>query len=164
MGHHHRRLESAESSVGRYAKLLFVGGSWVIAYQSLGGGGDQGAAVSKVRVATSTSATPGASGWTFEDAAVERSSPCRVQYCSGKEVCDATTKRCTTPAAAKDCKPACGSGTACIASGGSSSCTAIFDQKKIDSYPEAIGDYIAIAPTLGGGVGVAYYDRPLGNL
>jgi hypothetical protein len=148
--------------LGRYAKLLFVGGSWVIAYQSLGGGGDQGAAVSKVRVATSTSGTPGASGWTFEDAAVERSSPCRARFCSGGQVCDKTTLRCETPATS--CNPTCASGTSCLNDGSGASCVAILDSTVVESYPDAIGDYITAAPTSDGGVGIAYYDRTHGNL
>jgi hypothetical protein len=154
----------AKSDVGRYAKLLAMNGGWAIAYQSIEPGGDNGAALSRVRLASTTSSTPTAGEWTIEDVAVDKNTPCRVDYCSGGEVCDATTKRCTTPAAANKCKPACGSSTACIESGGTATCTAILDQNKIDSYPDAIGDYIAMAPAAGGGVGIVYYDRPLGNL
>ena len=64
--------------VGRYAKMLFLNGNFVIAYQSIAPGGTNGALISKVRVATSTSATPTAGGWTFEDAAIVDTTPCRA--------------------------------------------------------------------------------------
>jgi hypothetical protein len=43
-------------------------------------------------------------------------------------------------------------------------CVPIWDATKIDSYPDAIGDYVSMAPDGHGGVGIAYYDRTHGNL
>src|SRR5262249_62131903 len=47
---------------------------------------------------------------------------------------------------------------------GTPTCVAIFDKNKLDTYPEATGDYIAVARHPKGGFGIAYYDRISGNL
>jgi hypothetical protein len=146
------------ATIGRYAKMLFLGGNFVIAYQSIEPGGTNGAAISKVRIATSSGAKPTASGWTFEDAAVAKDTPCRLKYCATGQACVASTKLCA--ATATTCAPSCASGQACVGT----ACVDVLDKSKIDSYPDAIGDYVAMAPDGKGGFGLAYYDRTHGDL
>ncbi len=152
----------AGAEIGRYAKLLAQNGGFVIAYQSIEAGGDNGAALAKVRVATSPSDKPGAVAWAFEDAVVAKNTPCRAAFCASDSACVAATKLCAKKSDA--CMPACGSGNACVDDNGAAACAPIFDANKIDAYPDAIGDYIAIAPDPKGGIGIAYYDRPAGDL
>jgi len=154
----------AGADIGRYAKMLFTGGHFVIAYQSLEGGGDNGALISKVRIATAQSATPGAAGWTIEDAVVDKTTPCRQIYCATGTACIAATKTCTATLPDAMCMPACASGSACITQNNKPACSATIDANKIDSYPEANGDYISFAAGPKGELGVAFYDRPHGNL
>lgn len=149
--------------VGRYAKLLFLNGGFVIAYQSIAPGGKGGALLSKVRVATSAGPKPAAGSWTFEDAAVSDTTPCRGSFCATTEACVTATKVCTATLDGSMCNPSCASGQACIDSGGPT-CAAVWDSSKIDAYPDAIGDYISLAPDGQGGIGIAYYDRTNGNL
>jgi hypothetical protein len=157
-------VESVPSGVaGRYAKMLFLGNAFVIAYQSIAPGGKNGALVSKVRLATSSGPKPAAGSWTFEDAAMVDTTPCRKSFCASTEACVSTTKVCTATLAASQCSPACPSGQACVDSMGPA-CLPIWDDSKIDSYPDAIGDYVSMAPDGQGGVGIAYYDRTHGNL
>jgi hypothetical protein len=151
--------------VGRYAKMIFQGGAFVIAYQSIAPGGTKGALVSKVRVATSMGATPPATGgWTFEDVAVVNTTPCRARFCASTEACLSTTKACTTTLDPSKCTAGCSSSQACVDQGGGPTCVAIWDTSKIDAYPDAIGDYVTMASDGMGGVGLAYYDRTNGNL
>ena len=149
----------AGSDVGRYAKTLFVGGNWVVAYQVIEPGGTAGKLVSKVRVATA--AKPAAGAWTFEDAALDKNTPCAGGFCAAGQACRADTLAC---AATTTCTPACASGKACFDKNGSPSCSDVVDPAKLVSYPDAIGAYIAVAADKQGGVGIAYYDRPAGNL
>jgi hypothetical protein len=150
--------------VGRYAKMLFLGGNFVIAYQSLAPGGTNGAVISKVRIATSTGGTPATGTWNFEDAVTVNTSPCRAAYCSSTQACVSTTKLCTTTLDPAMCTTACSSSQACVMSMNAPTCVAIWDSSKIDAYPDGIGDYITIAPDGQGGFGLAYYDRTNGNL
>jgi hypothetical protein len=119
-----------------------------------------------VRVATSAGATPAAGTWTYEDAAVVMTSPCRAYFCASTEACVVATKTCTATLDMSMCNPSCASGTACISSGtpATPTCAAIWDTSKIDAYADAIGDYITVAPDGMGGFGIAYYDRTNGNL
>jgi hypothetical protein len=157
-------VDSVPSGVaGRYAKMLFLKNAFVIAYQSIAPGGKGGALISKVRLATSSGSKPAAAGWTFEDAATVDTTPCRKSFCAMTEACVSTTKVCTATLAASKCSPACPSGQACVDSMGPT-CAPIWDDSKIDSYPDAIGDYVSMAPDGQGGVGIAYYDRTKGNL
>ncbi len=150
--------------VGRYSKMIFLNGNFVIAYQSIAPGGTGGALVSKVRVATSTGGTPAAGAWTFQDVATVNTTPCRASFCASTEACVSSTKVCTTTLASSMCTAACTSAQACVMSGGAPTCLAIWDTTHIDSYPDAIGDYITLAPDGQGGFGIAYYDRTNGNL
>ncbi len=151
-------------SAGRYAKMLFLNGNFVIAYQSIAPGGTGGALISKVRIATSAGGTPASGGWAFEDAVTVDTTPCRASFCASTEACLSTTKVCTATVDGSMCNPSCASGQACIGGTTAASCVAIWDASKIDAYPDAIGDYIALAPDGQGGFGLAYYDRTNGNL
>ncbi|AUX22767.1 hypothetical protein SOCEGT47_032770 [Sorangium cellulosum] len=151
------------SDIGRYAKLLFVSGVPVIAYLAIEPG-DDGAVTSSVRLATGESATPEEGAWRFEDVAKDEATPCRAFLCGAGARCIRTTGRCAEPLASGDCQPGCGSGQACIDEGGSPVCAEISDGSRLDTYPEAIGDYIAMAPDGAGGFGLAFYDRIRGNV
>ncbi|XYI03128.1 hypothetical protein ACMHYB_26565 [Sorangium sp. So ce1128] len=155
--------QASNSDIGRYAKLLFVKGLPVIAYLAMEPG-EEGAVTSSVRLATGESATPEEGAWRFEDVARDEATPCREFLCGEGMKCVRTTGRCAKPLASGDCDPACGSGQACIDEGGSPVCAAISDGSRTDTYPEAIGDYIAMAPDAAGGFGLAFYDRIHGNV
>ncbi|WP_437760175.1 hypothetical protein [Sorangium sp. So ce1389] len=155
--------QASNSDIGRYAKLLFVKGLPVIAYLAMEPGED-GAVTSSVRLATGESATPEEGAWRFEDVARDEATPCREFLCGGGMKCIRTTGRCAKPLASGDCDPACGSGQACIDEGGSPVCAAISDASRTETYPEAIGDYIAMAPDTAGGFGLAFYDRIHGDV
>jgi hypothetical protein len=152
------------ADIGRYAKLIAQGSGFVIAYQWLGPGGDNGALASKVRVATTTRATPKPADWTFEDAAVNPKTPCRASYCGEGTKCVASTKICTATLPKSQCNPACSSSQACVDNAGKPACASTLSGGKLDAYPEAIGDYIALAANPKGGMGIAFYDRIHGNL
>ncbi|XXY49493.1 hypothetical protein WME91_56770 [Sorangium sp. So ce269] len=155
--------QASNSDIGRYAKLLFVKGLPVIAYLAMEPGED-GAVTSSVRLATGESATPEEGAWRFEDVARDEATPCREFLCGGGMKCIRTTGRCEKPLESADCDPACGSGQACIDEGGSPVCAAISDGSRTETYPEAIGDYIAMAPDAAGGFGLAFYDRIHGDV
>ncbi|WP_437840744.1 hypothetical protein [Sorangium sp. So ce1153] len=155
--------QASNSDIGRYAKLLFVKGLPVIAYLAMEPGED-GAVTSSVRLATGESATPEERAWRFEDVARDEATPCREFLCGGGMKCIRTTGLCAKPLAGGDCDPACGSGQACIDEGGSPVCAAISDGSRTETYPEAIGDYIAMAPDAAGGFGLAFYDRIHGDV
>lgn len=156
----HTVQSKATSDIGRYAKVLFIGGSWYITYQAIEPGGDNGALAASVRIAKAT--TPGDGAWTFEDAAISKNTPCRASFCGSGTACVASSQTCQPTSTG--CSAACGSGTSCVDSGGGASCVEVFDNSKLDSYPDAIGGYIAVSPDGKGGFGIAYYDRPKGNL
>ncbi|WP_437718563.1 hypothetical protein WMF45_20300 [Sorangium sp. So ce448] len=155
--------QAPSSDIGRYAKLLFVKGSPVIAYLAMEPG-EGGAVTSSVRIATGESATPGEGAWRFEDAAKDEATPCRAFLCGAGAKCLRSTGRCATPLAAGDCEPGCASGQACIDDGGSPACAATSEGNRLETYPEAIGDYIAMAPDNAGGFGLAFYDRIHGDV
>jgi hypothetical protein len=152
--------QKEKSDRGKYAKLLFVGGKPSIAYLAIEAGGASGKITSKVRIATGNAAVP--TSWAFEDAVVDTDTPCRDAYCAAGSKCLAATAACTPTI--KGCAEECAAGTACVSKEGTPSCEDIFDKKKLDAYPDAVGDYISIAPDNNGGFGIAYYDRIHGNL
>jgi MYXO-CTERM domain-containing protein len=145
--------------VGRYAKLVYLNATPVIAYLAIEPTAD-GAVQSSVRVATGSSTGT----WTFEDAVIDAATPCRKAFCASGTECVATTGLCTATLSDDSCGGACGSGKACVDQGGSPACVDTYDKSKLDSYPEAVGDYIAAVPDGKGGIGIAYYDRVRGNL
>jgi MYXO-CTERM domain-containing protein len=152
------------SDIGRYAKLVIAGGTPTIAYLVMEPG-EKGAVTTKVRVATAGAAVPTEGGWSFEDAVVDKASPCRAQFCSSGTACVVDTRVCTKQLDDKACGAACGTGEACVdQGGGKGACSKVYDKSRIDSYPDAVGDYIAAAAMPSGGIGIAYYDRVHGNL
>lgn len=154
----------AGADVGRYAKLLIGAGMPTVAYLVIEPG-DKGAVTSKVRVATAQAAIPTEGGWSFEDAVVDKATPCRAQFCASGTACVIATKLCTQTVDDKTCGGACAAGSACVdQGGGKGACDKVYDKSRLDSYPDAVGDYISIAAMPSGGLGIAYYDRPRGNL
>ncbi|WP_231511877.1 hypothetical protein [Chondromyces apiculatus] len=152
--------EVVRGDIGRYAKLVFLNGTPVIGYLAIEPAAD-GSVVSSVRLARGASAVPRDGQWTFEDVASDPATPCRAFMCEIGSACVAATGRCVKPT--DECGE-CGSDEACADDGtGQVSCQAVFGDDKLDTYPDAIGDYVAIAPDTLGGLGVAYYDRIHGN-
>ena len=153
----------ANSDIGRYAKLSFVNGVPVIAYLAIEPGEGNGV-TSSVRLATGASASPGDGGWSFEDVALDPMTPCRALFCGSGAKCIAATGRCTDTLANSDCPEPCGNGTACVDEAGAKSCMDVLDASAFETYPDAIGDYIAVAPDGAGRIGIAFYDRIHGDL
>ena len=154
----------AGADIGRYAKIVFLNGGFVIAYGTIDVGGDNGALVSTVRVATSKNQGPAAGDWTFEDAVIDKSTPCRASLCGAGTACIANTKVCTAMLDDAKCTPSCASTSACVDKAGAPVCAVKIDASKVESYPEAVGDYVSISPDPKGTIGIAYYDRIHGNL
>ena len=152
--------QKTSSDIGRYAKLVLIDEKPVIAYLAIEGGAT--ATHSGVRLATAASTTPGEADWTFEDVATNSKTPCRDAFCASGTKCIAATGTCEKPASG--CMPDCASGTACVKEMSGLVCEKTFDKNKIDSYPEAYGDYVAMALDAKGGVGIAFYDRIHGNV
>lgn len=151
-------FSDGNAEAGRYAKMLMVGGMPIIAFQVIGFG-DNGHPTSKVVLARASSANPsGAGDWSFEDVAVDETTPCRNHLCAGSQKCFLDTKQCATTTS--DCDPKCASGTGCL----NGACLDLVDGTRLDTYPDAIGDYISLAAGPAGELGVVYYDRVRGNL
>ncbi len=148
-------MQAAHSDIGRYSKMLVVGGTPTIAFLIMEPG-PMGKMRSKVEVATATSKTPNsASDWTFEDAAVDNNGPCRAQFCNPPAVCVASTGQCETPVSG--CKGSCDGGV-CVDVEGGPSCQAQLAPTYIDIYPNAFGDYITMSDGPNG-LGIVVYDR-----
>ncbi len=150
------------ADIGRYAKLLIVGGKPVIAYLSITADG-KGGIQSGVRVASASSATPAASSdWSFADATSDPATPCRAYLCSSGESCRGDTFKCEKPITG--CDPSCASGSKCFDDGtGTPACVTALAASYLDDYPDASGLYISLAQT-SSGLGIVYYDRLHGNL
>jgi hypothetical protein len=156
--------------IGRYSKMVVVAGKPTIAFLVVEPG-TGGWAKSRVVLATATVATPkSASDWGMQDAVVDEQTPCRAQFCSTGQVCVQTTMMCQ--ATVPGCTPAdCGASTAgigsatqdCVTISGKPACSAIDDKTYIGTYPDAAGDYVAMAQGAQG-VGIVVYDRTRGNL
>ncbi|MBW2523093.1 MAG: hypothetical protein JRI23_02905 [Deltaproteobacteria bacterium] len=148
------------ADIGRYAKLLFVGGLPVISYNFIEPG-DAGSLRSGVRVATGSEPSAAAQ-WGFEEVIVEPATPCRAAYCVAGMRCVESTGTCAN--SASGC-PECAAGEECVdMGGGGPQCQAVFGASKLDAYPEAVGLYVSAAPHPAGGFGLAFYDRLRGNL
>ncbi|MFW5741465.1 MAG: MYXO-CTERM sorting domain-containing protein, partial [Myxococcota bacterium] len=146
------------TQAGRYAEMLMIDGTPVIAFQVIESG-DNSHATSKVVLARAGTATPSGPGdWTFEDVAVDASTPCRDHLCPDSQKCFLHTLQCAERTS--DCDPKCASGTGCL----NGSCYDLLDGTKLDTYPDAIGGYIAMAKGPQGELGIVYYDRIRGNL
>ncbi len=151
-------FQDANAEAGRYAKMLLIDGSPVIAFQVIELA-DNGFATSKVVLAHASSPVPGGSGdWTFEDLAVDAETPCRDRFCAGSQKCFLESQQCAERTS--DCDPKCASGTGCL----NGACLDLLDGTKVDAYPDAIGGYISIARSPSGDLGVVFYDRIHGNL
>ncbi len=155
----HTVQQKAHSDLGRYAKMLVVGGKPVIAYLFMESAAD--AAKSGVRVATASSSKPGAtSDWTFQDVYSDSNTPCRGYLCASGE-CRADTGKCQ--ATANGCDPKCTSPDKCFDDSGAMSCAATLPATAPEAYPEGAGLYVNLAE-ISGGLGVLFYDRIHGNL
>ncbi len=166
----HTVMQAAQSDIGRYSKMLVVDGKPTIAFLVVEPG-TGGWAKSRVVLATATASTPkAASDWTMQDVVVDEQTPCRAQFCPTGQVCVQTSMQCQ--ATVSGCTPSdCGASTAgigstpqsCVSVSGKPTCENVLDNTYIDTYPDALGDYIAMA--LGPqGVGLVIYDRTRGNL
>jgi len=156
----HSVQQKAQSDLGRYAKLLLVGGKPVIAYLFMESGTD-GAAKSGVRIATATKELPaGPADWTFSDVYTNDATPCRAFLCKTGE-CRADTLKCA--ATSSGCTPKCGTDEKCFDDAGQKVCQKVFAQAYPDAYPEAAGLYVSLAETKSG-LGLVFYDRIHGNL
>ncbi len=147
--------------IGRYAKLLYVGGRPTIAYLFIEPG-DGGAIRSGVRLATGSTASAADAQWTFEDVAVDENSPCRVHLCPDDTFCAAVEGLCA--AESSDCADDCASGEECLDLPGGAQCAAVFTSAKNDTYPDALGLYVSAALRPDGAIGLAFYDRVHGNV
>jgi MYXO-CTERM domain-containing protein len=147
--------------IGRYSKMLMVGGKPVIAFLQIEPG-NGGKTRSKVVVARSNVELPQEpTDFRFEDAAVEEENPCAATTCTGATACVKTTGTCT--ATVGGCTPAdCGTGKACVNDAGKATCVAT--KSATQTYPDVFGDYISFAQGSTGGLGMVVYDRPHGNL
>ncbi|MDB5217207.1 MAG: hypothetical protein JWO86_5134 [Myxococcaceae bacterium] len=148
------------ADVGRYSKMLIVGGKPIIAFlQTEPGIG--GKTRSKVIVARSNVEVPqDPSDFRFEDAAVEEDNPCASTTCTGTDVCVKSTGLCTP--IASGCTPTpCAMGSSCVTVTGAATCVPV--KGDLVTYPEVFGDYISLAQNAGQ-VGMVVYDRPRGNL
>jgi MYXO-CTERM domain-containing protein len=148
----------AGSDIGRYAQLTFVGDTPVIAYLLIEPG-TGGATTSKIRLARGD-----AGAWSYEDVLVDTATPCRKAYCPTGTACVADTGLCVEPLSDSGCDPACSGATACIDQGSGPACADVFDDSRIDAYPDAVGLYLSLAQGTGGSLAIAYYDRIRGNL
>lgn len=152
--------QKANSDLGRYAKLAYLGGKPVIAYLYVEPGAD-GGAKSGVRVATAGKDNPaGPSDWTFTDVYTDDKTPCRAYLCASGD-CHAETLKCT--ASTTGCDPKCGTDEKCFDNAGTKQCQKIFGKNYPDAFPEAAGLYISLAE-ISGGLGLVFYDRVHGNL
>ncbi len=156
--------QKEQSDLGRYAKLLFMNGNPVIAYLAMEPGGDNGAIVSGVRLAVAQKALPGEGDWLFEDVSQDKTTPCRAYFCAMGTKCVKDTQVCTATLPSDSCPTKCSSGTSCVDVAGTPTCVDIIDNSLLDSYPPAVGLYIAAALDSKGNLGIAYYDRVRGNL
>ena len=151
----------AKSNVGRYAKMVLLGGNPAIAYLSLEPAMN-GGVTTKVRVARSSKPVPAAAGdWQIEDV-FTGPAPCRLSYCASGTKCNAVSGKCEM--ALTTCKPACAGSTECFTGAMGPECIAAYGAAKVDAYPEATGLYIAAGVTAKKDIGLIYYDRQRGNL
>ncbi|MGH7294010.1 MAG: MYXO-CTERM sorting domain-containing protein [Polyangiaceae bacterium] len=166
----HTVMGATGSDIGRYSKLVMVGGKPTIGYL-VEEPGTGGWAKSRVVLATGKVSTPAsASDWSMQDAVVDTQTPCRAKFCTSGQVCVQSTMMCQ--ATVSGCTPAdCGASTAglgstpqsCVTISGSPACEAVDGDTYIDTYPDTAGDYVAMADGPQG-IGLVVYDRTRGNL
>jgi MYXO-CTERM domain-containing protein len=152
--------EQPLADIGRYSKMILVGGKPVIAFLQIEPG-NGGKTRSKVVVARSNVEFPQEAGdFRFEDAAVEEDNPCAASTCGGGQACVKATGVCTPTVGG--CTPAdCGAGKACVTDAGKAACVAV--KGNTQTYPDVFGDFISVAQG-SGQIGMVVYDRPHGNL
>jgi hypothetical protein len=157
----HQVDQKAKAIIGKYAKMVVIGGKPVVAYLSMEPAAD-GGVTSKVRVARASKAVPAAAGdWTFEDVNTAPA-PCRASFCATGMKCNAVTGKCETPATT--CSPKCSGSDECFTGAMGAACAASNGVAKVDAYADATGLYISAAVTSKGDIGLVYYDRLRGNL
>ena len=167
----HTVMQATNSDIGKYSKMLVVGGKPTIGFLVIEPG-TMGYSQSRVVIATANTATPAsASDWSMQNALVDAQTPCRAQFCTGTDVCVQTSGQCQAPV--KGCTPSdCGASEAgigstpqsCVTVDGGTSCQAVVTSTFVDTYPDTTGDYVAMAAAPSGGLGVVVYDRTRGNL
>ncbi|MGD0529671.1 MAG: MYXO-CTERM sorting domain-containing protein, partial [Polyangiaceae bacterium] len=166
----HTVMTAPQSDIGRYSKMVVVGGMPTIAFLVVEPG-TGGWAKSRVVLATATVAMPAsATDWGFQDTVVDEQTPCRAEFCSTGQVCVQSTMMCQPTVTG--CTPSdCGASSAgigstpesCVTISGKPACEDTDTSTYIDTYPDAAGDYVTMA--LGPqGVGIVVYDRTRGNL
>ncbi len=148
--------DDAVADIGKYAKLGYDGNTPVIAYMALEASEGPGFTRSSLRLARGTQ-----TGFTFEDVAVNESTPCRNGFCGGGTQCVADLGVCANTGSS--CGE-CADGESCVAVEGVDSCQVLLTSTKLDPYPVATGLYVSLAEIPGGGVGIAYYDRVVGTV
>jgi hypothetical protein len=158
----HTVSHAAQSDIGRYAKMILVDGSPVIAHLVMEPGLN-GKMRTKIVLAKATTPTPHqASDWAFEDTVTNEDGPCRASVCTSDQVCVKDTGACQPKI--DGCTPAdCGTGKACVTISGKATCSAVVADTVAESYPDAYGDYVNLAKTQSG-LGIVFYDRVHGNL
>jgi len=144
-----------DGDVGRYAKLWFEDDVPLVAYQSVAGT-ESGFVTSKVRIARGGSS----GGFQFDEVAIDAETPCNGELCTNDSFCVAATGQCVPEATG--CAE-CGDGEECVA-GGTPTCAEVVSKSKLETYPNAIGNYVSVAKDPAGGVGLAWYDRVRGTL
>jgi hypothetical protein len=148
----------ATADSGRYTSIvLTASGAPAIAYLRVEPAADMSGRVrSAVRVATASSAMPGAtSDWTSTEVG-GLDVNCRPEFCAEGQAC-LETGSCVTPAT--DCSPACGDEEACFAG----SCQAALPDPYIEDLFPGRGLYAQLA-VAGSGLALTFYDRSEGNL
>ena len=163
----HTVVQVPGSDLGRYAKMLVVNGNPVIAFLVMEKG-NGGKVRSKVTLAKASAPVPqGGGDWAFEDAAVDENGPCRAAFCGAGQMCIKETGTCQPTVTG--CTPACAAGSigtaaqACVTIMAKATCGTVIDDKYVESYPNALGDYVSLANGPNG-LGIALYDRLHGNL
>ncbi|MBN8613337.1 MAG: hypothetical protein J0L92_22275 [Deltaproteobacteria bacterium] len=148
----------ATADSGRYTSIaLSASGAPVISYQRIEPAADgSGRIHSAVRVATASSASPGATtDWTTTEVS-GIDGACRPELCAEGQACLATGA-CVTPAAG--CSPACGDEEACVAG----ACQAALADPYVEDLYPGRGLYTNLAAT-SAGLALTFYDRSEGNL
>ncbi|MFP6685972.1 MAG: MYXO-CTERM sorting domain-containing protein, partial [Polyangiaceae bacterium] len=153
--------QASGTDVGRYAKLLMVGGKPVIAYQFSEAQPD-GSIHSGVRLAHGSTVDAADASWTHEDVVSDATTPCRAYLCASGTRCVKSNGRCE--ASSQDCATDCDDGLKCVTVGGEPTCEAVDAPAALVTYPDAVGLYVSAALTPEGQIGLAYYDRLRGNL
>lgn len=148
----------AEGDAGRYSHLELVDGVPVISYLAIvPPEAVPGKPVSKVKVATASSAMPASeTDWTLTEV-TSGEMACRPQLCGEGQACLEGDQTCITPTG--DCGGMCGDDEAC--NGGS--CATALPDPYIEDMPPALGLYTALEPT-STGLALVYYDRSSGNI